>query len=98
MNLIKRLLQSFRLFWGGMLEQPQPVRVGMLDTGELALVGDRDETQVLSVRTTNTIRRTLAAHPAPGPLASAVDATDPVHWALHQARKAPAGTIARRPE
>ncbi len=84
MNYAKHMLHSFMLFWGGLLAPPQPVRVGMLDTGELALVDERGQTQVLSVRTTNIIRATLAAQPPGQPLYTGrLDTTDPVHRELH---------------
>lgn len=83
MNYLRRLVYSFRLFWGGLLEQPQPVRVGMLDTGELALVDERGQTQLLSVRTTQVIRRTLEQHPRP--MVGPWSATDPVHSILRDA-------------
>ena len=83
MKYLQRLVQSFRLFWSGMLAQPQPVRVGMLDTGELALVDERGQTQVLSVRTTQVIRGTLEEHPRP--MVGLWSASDPVHSVLRDA-------------
>lgn len=55
------MIRAFFLFWRGLLAPPQPLRVGLLNTGELVLVGDHGHVQVLSSSATDTIRDVLDA-------------------------------------
>jgi hypothetical protein len=57
--------RSFWLFWSGYYEPVDPLRVGMLDTGELAIVDDRGATLVFSESTTQLIRSALDFKPQP---------------------------------
>lgn len=73
-----RLLLSWRLrctnAWArAFCQERAPTRVGVLDSGELILVADTGQAQIISAQTAQLVLRTLTHHqfqPAPAPPAN----------------------------
>lgn len=57
--MMRALLKPWASLWASLTAQPAPLRVGVLNTGELALVGGDGHALVLSAQTTELIRDQL---------------------------------------